>query len=472
MEERQQIIKNNVARIAEYQAMGMTTEQAKGATKALAAMAGQKPIDRIKQAAKLRAMGAAMGIEGANEAADILIKGQRATDEDKKKLATFQTKMSNRMSESATGDFGMEIFASKIQEKLGTKDTDASSVFNTKLTEGNKLQEDALKHQAAVPPILKEIVRGVSQLGAAKANPAVQAAGGVGLSLWDTFGSGAMGAAGGLLMGKKLLSPTTVPDVDLPEDAPDARRTKRNRGGGRADRAAKAAKYLKYGRMAGTVAKPLALGIAGYEAYDAFQEHAAGNVSESERNAKIGAAGGGLAGMWAGAAAGGAIGGIGGFGVGAIPGALIGGALGYWGGSSAGEALGGMTGDKELPADKHIAGPRQITSIPPAIPDTEKFNTTVQNKLGAREDTQPVIPVPPLTSADTRADATSPIGLQLSLMERSADHLKTISELTSKQLTLAEQQLAATIVSGEDRSKLFKELSHGNRFMTSYTTPQ
>jgi hypothetical protein len=112
-----------------------------------------------------------------------------------------------------------------------------------------------------------------------------------------------------------------------------------------------------------------------------------------------------------------------------------------------------------------------MAGMSPSTLGYDVFSSKIQSKLGGgtMEDTQSTAPIP-LTSAEARADAASPIGLQLSLMEQSANHLKVITDLTTKQVDLAEKQLAATLVSGDDRANLFKELSAGNRFMTSYST--
>jgi hypothetical protein len=467
-DERQQIIKSNAARVAEYVAMGMTTEQAKSATKALAAIAGQKPIDRIKQAAKLRAMGGAMGIEGANEAADIMIKGQRASPEEMKRLADFNSKMSNKMSESAKGSIGGEIFASKIQEKLGTKDTDANSVFNTRLTEGNKIQEESLKTLQEVPKKLQELIRLVSQGGALKANPLAQTAGAAGVSLWDTFGPGAMGAAGGWAGAKFLgkAAPTVVPDVNLPGDGP---KPPPGAKGGLKSAGKTAGKFmLKKLPVVGALA---GLGYAASRAMDgdwtgAGMEAASGVASlapgvgtaasvgidaalmarDADREAKE------LAKQRARDAAG---------------------MAGITNDDAASIMAKGPRASHEerlALADFNQKMSNRMLETPTGSIGSEIFSSKLQDKLGAGE--QPTANTPPLTSAEARADAASPIGLQLSLMEQSANHLKNITDLATKQVDLAEKQLAATLVSGEDRSKLFKELSTGNRFMTTYNTLQ
>lgn len=85
-DERRAIVAGTINRFKENVALGMTVEQAKAATKALNKLAGQSPLERFKQAARLRAFGGAMGIGGTEEAARILQKGKRATPEEQQRM--------------------------------------------------------------------------------------------------------------------------------------------------------------------------------------------------------------------------------------------------------------------------------------------------------------------------------------------------------------------------------------------------
>jgi hypothetical protein len=60
--------------------------------------------------------------------------------------------------------------------------------------------------------------------------------------------------------------------------------------------------------------------------------------------------------------------------------------------------------------------------------------------------------------------------MQLSKMDASNEYLKVLTTLTTKQVELAEKQLAATIVSDKDKGELFKSLASNNRNMISYST--
>ncbi len=158
-EERAAIMKGIAGRLAENRAMGMTTKQAIEATKALNKLSGQGPLERFKQAAKLRAMGGAMGVAGGDEASRILIKGQRASADEKQELQKYLSNLSNTMSESQMGSIGGEIFAATLADKLGLQELiGPTSPFNTRLVEGTKYEQDSLKLLGENNKDLKKIV--------------------------------------------------------------------------------------------------------------------------------------------------------------------------------------------------------------------------------------------------------------------------------------------------------------------------
>jgi hypothetical protein len=218
MDERKQIMLGIHKRIEENRALGMTVEQAKAVSKTLAKLSGQGPVDRIKQAAKLRAMGSAMGISGSDDAANIMIKGQRASDEEKKKLQDYLTRASNAMSESQTGSLQGEIFASTLTDKLGlTQLVGPGSEFNTRQAEALEVDKKGLAEQGKSNELLDKINTVVGQIQAGLANPLVQGAGAIaggilGSKLWKGAVTGAAGggglaggAAGAAGAGKNLL---------------------------------------------------------------------------------------------------------------------------------------------------------------------------------------------------------------------------------------------------------------------------
>ena len=446
-EERKQIMASTTARMAERVALGMTTDQAKNVTKALAKMGNMAPTDRIKQAAKLRAMGGAMGIEGADEAADIMIKGKRASPEELKRLEEFHSNMSNKMSDSQMGSLSAEIFASKIQEKLGTADTAATSEFNTKLAEGMKIADDSLKEQKKVPELLEKLIMVTSQGKAALASPVVQAAGGVMNTLWESGGSVAAGAAGGAAVAKAApyLSKLLPGAASAGTGAAATGAGTAVGGAGRALAAGAGTAALVVGGGYVIDAGAGALGV-GKKKVNEAQDDA--NWDKASMSEKIHSA---------------------------IPrgieklGSLM--FLDNLVNDARATRIDSETAylqSKDAPPDPlPVISPRDRTTT---TNQQDSFADKVQSKLG----TAPTEPAPtvvsPLTSADTRADTTSPIGLQLSKMEEANSYLKDLTLIAEKQVEVAEKQLAATVVSAEDRAEVFKTLASGNKFMTSYNT--
>lgn len=133
-EEREAILANQRAYVQQSIAMGMTAEQAKEAAKMLNKMVAAKPLDRLKQAAKIRALGGAMGIAGSEQAAQAVTAGKRATPEQKAALQAFSNSAANMMDQAAQQGLGMEIFATTLLDKLDLEQYyGKNSTFSTTL---------------------------------------------------------------------------------------------------------------------------------------------------------------------------------------------------------------------------------------------------------------------------------------------------------------------------------------------------
>lgn len=137
--EREAILANQRALVQQSLALGMSAEQAKEAAKMLNKMTAAKPLDRLKQAAKVRAIGGAMGVAGANEAADGIAAGSRATAEQKKAIQDFNVNMANQMDQAAQQGIASEIFATTLVDKLGLEQYfGAGNAFSTSLGDSLK----------------------------------------------------------------------------------------------------------------------------------------------------------------------------------------------------------------------------------------------------------------------------------------------------------------------------------------------
>lgn len=117
-EERAAILQSQRALVQQAIATGMSAEQAKEAAKMLNKMVAAKPLDRLKQAAKIRALSGAMGIAGGEEAAQAVMAGKRATAEQKQALMKFSENAANTMDQAAGQGLGSEIFATQLMDKL------------------------------------------------------------------------------------------------------------------------------------------------------------------------------------------------------------------------------------------------------------------------------------------------------------------------------------------------------------------
>ena len=137
--ERDGILASQRAMMQNAIAVGMSSTQAKEATKMLQSMAAAKPIDRLKQAAKIRAFGGAMGIAGSEEAAQGVAAGSRATDQQKQAIMDFHQSATNAMDQSASQGMAAEIFATSLASKLDLeKYLGDNSPFSTSLGDALK----------------------------------------------------------------------------------------------------------------------------------------------------------------------------------------------------------------------------------------------------------------------------------------------------------------------------------------------
>lgn len=191
-QERRSIMDGIAQQFAQNKAMGLTTQQAMGAAKALGRLAGEGPLERFRKAAKIRAMGAAMGMGGdANRAADILQLGNRATKEQKEEMQNILGKLSEVVTQTGTGSLSAEIFADTLATKLDLKSiVGAQSEFNTTLAKAVAPLTSAADTLAVIPGYLTTIVERLNTAKSAVVNNDILMAAG--------------GAAGALLLPKML----------------------------------------------------------------------------------------------------------------------------------------------------------------------------------------------------------------------------------------------------------------------------
>lgn len=143
--ERAAILETQRAMVKQAGETGILAEQAKAASRMLAQMVSAKPLDRLKQAARIRAMGGAMGIKGSEEAARAVISGGK-TPAELKAIEAFSKNAANAVNEARqSGQLGTEIFATELIEKLNlSQQYGANSPFSTALAAEMRPNTDAL----------------------------------------------------------------------------------------------------------------------------------------------------------------------------------------------------------------------------------------------------------------------------------------------------------------------------------------
>jgi hypothetical protein len=462
-DEREAILQSQRALVQQAIAAGMSAEQAKEAAKMLNKMTAAKPLDRLKQAARIRAIGGAMGIAGADEAAKAVIAGKRATAEQKEALAQFGTAAANAMDQAAGQGLGSEIFATQLADKLDLesflgKGSPFSTSLATTLTpavgdltkayvDGSK---DANAQRAAQLLLLAEqakiLASGEHYWGTAAAGITALVTGLLGGKVVKGAASKVIGAGQGLL--GKLGGKTAATVGAETAEAGALGAAEAGQGAKAAGTSAKVASSLaKMAKILGPVAS---VAIGAYEGKEEYDK--TGKVGGAVGTG-VGSAAGGLAGGWAGAAGGAALGAalgsvvpiigtaVGGI-LGGIAGAAGGGLLGSWGGGAAGKAIGGT------------------------------FDTT-----GAEGDAQKKLQEFAKASAEsnddikdaTKKSATS-LEMQVKKLDSSNDYLKQIVMLAEKQLDLSEKQLVALTMTEKERTDATNKtaLRRDNKFSAQY----
>lgn len=142
-DERAAILESQRAFIINARAAGMSAEQAKEAAKMLNKMVGAKPLDRMKQAARAQALGAAMGVGGGAEAGAAIRAGSRATTQQRAALADFSQNVATAADSMRGAGLGSELFAEAILEKLDPEGMfGRASPFSMTLADQMKIDRD------------------------------------------------------------------------------------------------------------------------------------------------------------------------------------------------------------------------------------------------------------------------------------------------------------------------------------------
>jgi len=445
-EEREAILRSQRALIQQSIAAGMSAEQAREAAKMLNKMVAAKPLDRLRQAARVRALSGAMGIAGGEEAAQAITAGKRATPEQTRMLQEFSQRAANAMDQAAGQGLGTEIFATTLLDKLDLEQYyGKNSNFSTTLGDTLKSANADLSKQfidATKDPLAKTALATAGIWEQAKLIASGQHWSGVVLS--GIAAMVAVIAARGMVgnigkLGGKLGIGGAV--------------------AGEGAAAGKAASGL--GRTLGTAGKILgpaaSLAYGAYEGYDEYQQTGKAGASIGKG---VGSAGGGIAGGWGGALAGAALGTAILPGIGTVLGGLLGGLGGGIGGSYLGGKAGKAVGSQFDPDSP--AGASPASTAPVNLPTTS-VTKAVKDQTKAMIESNVVI------ESATTATASG-IAQQVKQLDQSNDYLSTMISQNRELIDLQKKTLAASTLTDREKSDQTKTqpLRADTKFSSKY----
>lgn len=134
-DERETILANQRALLKSNIALGMTAEQATAASKMLNKMVAAKPLERLKQAAKMRAIGAAMGLGAESNAAANELQKPKG-QQNQAVINEFNLALAKQVGSAAQQGIIPEIQTSILVEKLGFEEI--ANTFDTNLAKTNQ----------------------------------------------------------------------------------------------------------------------------------------------------------------------------------------------------------------------------------------------------------------------------------------------------------------------------------------------
>lgn len=477
--ERESILANQRAMVLNAQATGMNAEQAKEATKMLQSMVAAKPLDRLKEAAKVRALGGALGIEGADKAAAGITAGKNATPQQQADMQKFFTAATNKVDQSASQGLGTEIFTQQLVDKLDLdKYLGKSSPFSTTLG-------DSLKPMAGT---LEKYVDVATTQAGANANTAALRIDQAALLASGNFWGGSILAgittiATIMLSGKMfdkvggVLGKVLGTGAKAEGAAGGALGAGADLGVGAAKGAgAEAAALSTAAKTAGLLAKSAKIlgpvASVGAGAYEGYNEYKTTGKAGSAIGTGVGTAAGGIGGGWAGAAGGAAAGAlIGSFVpvIGTAIGAAAGGIIGAMGGGWAGGELGGALGKKIGSLADKAATPTSSTPDSPAANVANAPIATTPVKAVSNDPQQRAADASDAIQTATETTATA-IAQQVKQAGASNELLKLIADLTARSVALAEKQLIASTLTDTEKgdSKNRANLRKDNKFGSQY----
>lgn len=180
--------------------MGLMQEQAMKVVEAMSAIAGKSPKERLKEAAKLQAVGGALGFGAeAGQAAEIMRRGFRQ-EGDRERFAELQQTMQKGMGEFMGQGLPQEMMAMQMLQTTGMEDLlGPKSAFNALNTEQNMATQGVEKLMDKRVEQGAQVIGWLQRIQSALGGPIMKALGAIGPILGGLVASL---AGGGML--KKL----------------------------------------------------------------------------------------------------------------------------------------------------------------------------------------------------------------------------------------------------------------------------
>lgn len=131
--ERSAILQSQRAFAVHTQTLIGSTEQTKQMIKTINGMLAARPVERIKQAQQIRAIGGALGVQGYDEAARIIMSGQAKTEKEYETIRSVVAQLT-KLQNDARGNLQAEIPITAMLDAINLGELTRSQAFNMEAT--------------------------------------------------------------------------------------------------------------------------------------------------------------------------------------------------------------------------------------------------------------------------------------------------------------------------------------------------
>ena len=164
--QRRAFMANTLAVMENQVAQGKLTDESLRAQKAMAAIAGMNPKDRLKGAAKLSAMMGAFGVQGGNEMMKLLLKPKAMWSQQESEWARqkFDQLERKRAAGLGSSNIGTQIFTATMWEQQASQIQQMITENSTILNEGKALNANIEKHIGIIEQLVGDVREYSSQI--------------------------------------------------------------------------------------------------------------------------------------------------------------------------------------------------------------------------------------------------------------------------------------------------------------------